>query len=1137
MNLYALCKLLKSDRLACTKTLLIMKFTALYLLAFCLQVSAKTHSQKITLREKNAPLEKIFIEIRKQSGFEFIYNTNMLSSGRRVDVQVKNAHVKDVLEICFKNQPFSYTIINNTIIVKPQEKRPEKVEVVDVFIDITGKVANEKGEPLQGVSVSVKGTNKIVATDAAGVYSISAERGNVLQFSYVGYVQKEVTVQSDQSINVTLQLENAELNTVVVTALGIRKQARSLGYATTEVDGAKLTASRETNLGNALTGQVAGVSVAGIATGPYGSSRVVIRGNASLKGSSQPLYVIDGVPFDNTNQGSPGPYGGVDFGDGLSTINPDDIESIQVLKGVAASALYGYRGGNGAILITTKSGARSKGIGIEVNNNLTFTSVNDQRDYQYVYGQGYQGNKPTTAYGSSSSAQAAWGAKLDGSQTVNIHGEATPYVAYKDNFKNFYKTGLSNQSSVALSGSNEKGNFRLGLSNLYLKPVLPNSNMKQQGVNFNGSFWITPKLKMSLNANYVFEKVKNRASLSDAPGNAIAGTLFLANSFDIRWLEKAVDPDGTEMLPNVDDIYFNNPYFIAYHFLNETNRNRLTGGLTLKYDITKWLSAQAQVTRDGYTVDKNEVFPTGTEWMLDGGVHKNNTDFRELNGGFTLFANKQFGDISLAASVGGNSQDNISKNTYAGGWGLVVPYFYDISNVSNINNNYSYKHFRVNSLFGSADLGYKNFLFLTLTARNDWYSTLNINTNDRLYPSVSSSFIFSDVINLPSWISFGKLRASYGQASNGTEPYRNLLTYGLQPYNINGQPLGYISQTEIPNNFLKPVKIKEQEIGVNLQFLNSRLGVDVAVYNKRTEDDILPVGTTTASGYLGNIVNIGKLRNRGVELLLTGTPIRTSNFNWNVSFNYAVNNSEVLELTGGEKEVPLGGDDYPRFGEGVSIKHIVGMPYAQIVGCKYKRNDAGSIVFDADGIPMRNDEPEALGSAMYKTTGGLSNDLNYRNFNLSFLFDFKYGAKIYSGTNLLLYSSGLHKVTLEGREGGYVGNGVTEDNKQNTVKVPSQTYFSRLAFDNHVTEEFVYDASFIKLRSLSIGYSLPQSFIRNSFIKGLTLSLVGRNLAIIKKHTPNIDPESNLNNSNAQGLELSGYPSVRTVGFNLNAKF
>ncbi len=1005
---------------------------------------------------------------------------------------------------------------------------------------ITGKVTGPDGVPLPGISVTVKGSRRGVSTDPSGAFSIEANKGDVLVFSAVGFATQEIKVGDRLTITVTLGEDKKSLNEVIVTALGVKKQARAVGYSTTTIDGSKLTESREANIGNALTGQIAGVSVAGVSTGPYGSSRVLIRGNSSLTGNNQPLYVVDNVPYDNTNQGSAGMWGGADYGDGLTNLNPDDIESITVLKGVAATALYGYRGGNGAILITTKSGggAKSRGVGVEVNNNLTFSNFIDERDYQYVYGQGNLGVKPIDIVTANATTEQSWGAKIDGSNAVNSFGNTYKYSAEKDNYKNFYQTGLTNQSSVALIGSNDKGHFRLGLSDLYLKSNIPNSNMKQQAINFNTTYNVTPKLQFSLTANYLFENVLNRASFSDAPGNLIASNQFIANTYDIRWLKARVDSNRNELLPGNQDIYFENPYFIAYDDLNQTSRNRLTGGLTIKYNILNWLYVQGQLTRDGYIFNLKQVTPDGVQYSNSGGgsINMSEVNQHELNANVVIGANKKIGkDFALNAYVGANGQDNLYTSFQGGGGPFVIPYFYSISNVSSRPFNYGYSHSRVNSLYGSADIGYRNFLFLTVTGRNDWFSMLNPATNNYFYPSIAGSFVFSDALRMPAWISFGKLRASWGGSSNtgAATPYGTVLTYGLQGYTTNGQSVGFVNNTSIPNQFLKPVNIKEEEVGFNLEFLNNRLGIDMALYDKNTTNDIVTVTISGTAGYPSTTVNIGKIRNKGIEILLTGSPIRSRDFQWNVSWNFAYNNNKVLDL-GGSPYLQL---DVPRNGT-ASIRDIVGLPYGQIVGIKYQRNSSGSIIYDTAGLPVPTPDLVPMGSGQYDKTGGLTNDFHYKNFSLTFLIDYKFGAKIYSGSNLILYNDGLQKGTLAGRETGYIGPGVTQDGHPNSKSVVTQTYFGSIAAGaDNIDELFVYDASFIKFRSLSIGYNLPNTILKGGFIKSVNISLVGRNLAILLKHTPNIDPESNYNNSNAQGLELSGYPSVRSYGFNVNVKF
>ncbi len=1142
----------------------------LCLQCFCLPVAhtqstyAYTGNHKFFFRKsppgdnlQKKKLLTVLKELNEKKGVYFLFSDQSLGGKLVNAVEITSGDVEKILSQVLKNTGLKFKKVNDKTFViiskdNPKEKEAAKFdsnlsteELMDKVVRvgmpmdvITGKVIADDGTPITGVTVTVKGTRRGTSTNTSGLFSIQANKGDVLVFSSVGFITQERRIGDETNFAITLNEDKRQLNEVVVTALGFKRQNKTLGYSTTEVDGSKLTQARETNLGNALTGQVAGVNVGGLATGPYGSSRVLIRGNSTLTGGNQPLYVVDGVPYDNGNQGYAGQWGGADYGDGLSNINPDDIESINVLKGVPGTALYGYRGGNGVILITTKSGAKSRGIGVEVNNNLAFTSVVDDRDYQYVYGQGTQGVKPTTITAANATAESSWGAKIDGSDAVNFLGDTYKYSAAKDNFKNFYKTGLTNQSSLALIAGNANGHFRLGLSNLYLGTNVPNSNMKQQGLNFNGTYNVTSKLQFNLTVNYVLEQVNNRVSFSDAPGNIVASTMYLANTFDIRWLKPRVDADRNELLPGSQDIYFENPYFIAYDFINQTRRNRLTGGLTIKYNILDWLYIQGQVMRDGYIFNKKTVIPNGVQYSNAGGgsINVSQADNHELDGNAMIGIDKKITeDFGVKANAGAYTQDNVSSSYGGGGGPFVIPYFYSVNNVSSKPFTYTYSHGRVNSVYGSLDLEYKDFLFLSGTLRKDWFSMLNPKTNSYLYPSVSASFLFSDVFHLPDWISFGKFRASYGGSSStgAASPYITVLTYGLEGYTSNNQSLGYVNGSNIPNQFLKPVSIKEGEIGLNMQFLNERVGFDLALYRKNTTNDIVSVSVSPTSGYSGNTINIGKLRNQGIELLITATPVKLKNFSWNFSFNFAQNNSKILSL-GPSDFISL---DLPRFGD-ASIRNVVGYYYGQIFGYKYKRDQQGNVIFGTDGLPLRTDKVVALGSGVYKQTGGLTNELHYKDFSLTFLIDYKFGAKIYSGTNLVLYADGLQKKTLEGREGGYVGKGVTEDGHTNSTSVLAETYFNAISTGaDNIAEEFVYDASFIKLRSASLMYTFPKSILKNGFIKGLSLSLIGRNLVTLLKHTPNIDPESNYNNTNAQGLELAGYPATRNYGVNLNVKF
>lgn len=1017
---------------------------------------------------------------------------------------------------------------------------------------ITGVVLDETGFPVIGANVVQKGTTHGVMTDLDGNFELDVPEGATIEVSYIGYTTQAIVVKSGQShYEIKLTEDTQKIDEVVVTALGIKRQSRSLGYSTTQVDGDDFTMSRDPNLGNALSGKVAGVSVSGNATGAGGSSRVVIRGNASLTGNNMPLYVVDGVPFDNSNLGSAGTWGGMDMGDGLNNINPDDIESIQVLKGAAASALYGYRGGNGAILITTKSGKKGKPVSIEFNNNLTFNMIYDYRDYQQVFGQGLEGKRPTDINSAKASEMNSWGEALDGGNAVNFLGNTYKY-SYVDNWSNFYRTGINDASSVAISGAADKISYRFGISNVYEKSILPNSSNSQQGINMNTTYDILSNLHLMVNANYVFEKTHGRSNLSDGNGNTNASLIHRGNSFDIRWLERGsaesdwgTTVDGKEMIGGTN-VYFNNPYWLQYRKTNDMNKNRLTGSMTLKWDITDWLYAQGAVQRDGYSMDFKQVQPVGAAADPSGWLTEYSKNYSEINLNYLIGFNKEFGDWSVGATFGGNRQRNIIKQYTPsdGGRPFIVDGLWSVNNLGDKRSSKTYSEYQVNSIYATADFGWKNQVFLNLTGRNDWFSTLSPENNHYFYPSATLSWVFTDTFEMPEWFTFGKIRASYASASNGTSAYQNLLLYKVRDYTVNGQHVvTQNNDNRYPNPNLKPVRISEEEVGLNLSFFQNRLSFDMAYYVKNTKDDIAVVSTSGTSGYGSKVLNVGEIRNQGFEFMVDVVPVQSSTFMWNTTLNFAYNDSEVRYLGEGVDRLQIDGAS-SRSGN-VSVQNVVGSSYGELIGYKYKRDGQGNIVFK-DGIAQREDQLSSLGNGVYKLTGGWSNTFKYKNLSLSFLLDFKVGAKLFSGTNYSLYSEGLHKNTLEGRtttdpNGLVVGKGVMDDGNgnyvANTVGIPAQDYYRGIC-NNNIGEEFIYNASFLKLRELSFGYEFPKSVLNSlKVVKGMNVSLVGRNLWTIVKHTDNIDPESAYNNSNGQGLELNGYPATRSVGFNVNVKF
>jgi len=1013
---------------------------------------------------------------------------------------------------------------------------------------VTGTVTDDTGETVIGATVKVLGSNVMTITDIDGNYSIDCPAGAKLEFSYIG-TKTQVLTPNGGTLNVQLQNEATAIDEVVVTALGIKRQARSLGYSTAKVDGDQFQLARDPNIGNALSGKIAGVSVAGNGTGSTGSSRVIIRGNASITGNNQPLYVVDGVPFDNTNQGNAGMWGGSDQGDGLSNINADDIESIQVLKGAAASALYGFRGGNGAILITTKSGKKNRPLEIELNENLTFNSIYDMRDWQDVFGIGLDGVRPTSIADAKSAESNSWGAALDGGTAVNFLGDTYTY-SNVDNWKKFYRTGITSNTSLSFSGSADKIIYRFGVSFNKERSILPNAGNRQLGFNMNTTYDILKNLHLNVTANYSFDRSNGRSNLSDGNGNTNASLIYRGNSFDVTWLKGTTagwgtNLDGSEMIGGTN-VYFNNPYWLQYRKTNNQERNRLVGQMNLRWEITDFLYLQGAVQRDGYSQEYKQVQPIGAAADPNGYLTEYEKNFEEMNYNFLLGFDKTFGDFGVSATFGGNKMSNKYKMFYTsnGGRPFTVDGLWSVNNITASGQSPAkqFVRYKVNSLYGTADFSWRNQLFLNLTGRNDWFSTLSDDHNSYFYPSATLSWVFTDTFrdSMPEWFDFGKARIGFAAASNGTTAYQNLLLYQLRNYTINGVSVATQNNGNVyPNANLKPVHISEFEVGLNLSFFQNRLTFDMAYYVKKTTDDIVQVSTSSGSGYGAMIANVGKIRNSGFEFMVDAYPVKTKDFEWNTTLNLAWNDNEVEDLGDGVDRLQISGAQ-SRSGN-VYVYNVVGSSYGELIGHKYKRDASGNLILK-DGLPQAEDELTSLGNGVYNFTGGWNNRFSYKNFFLSFLIDFKFGAKIFSGTNYNLYYYGMHEQTLKGRDasnptGTYVFPGVNEDGTANTTAVTAQNYY-RAICNNSIGEEFVYKADFIKLRELAIGYTFPKKLLEPlKFVKGLSASIVARNLWCIKKWTPNIDPESSINNTNGQGLELNGYPTTRNIGFNLNVKF
>ena len=1007
---------------------------------------------------------------------------------------------------------------------------------------VTGIVSDANNQPLTGVTVQVKNTTKATVTNEAGRFQIAAAGNDVLVFSYVGYGTEEVTLNGRTNLSISLSTGAQNLSEVVVTALGIKKESRRLGYAATTVNTEQLSINRTNNVGNGLEGKVAGVNVSPPASGPGGSSKIRIRGQSSFGANNSPLIIVNGVPINNSSisgansnaNGTGNPTGGSsDQGDGLQSINPDDIESMTVLKGAPAAALYGSRAKDGAIIITTKTGRGNKGIGVEITSNVQMEEALDYTDFQYEYGEGENGKRPANLADAQSMSVHSFGTKLDGSPQIIFDGSTQPYLAHKDRIKKFYRTGNNVTTGVALSGANENGSFRLGFSSTNATAIVPNSDYHKKIANLGLSYNLTPKFSVQLNANYSNEYNHNPPQIGIQDMNTNTTIYTLATSLDVDWLNNYKDVNGNEM-PLSRFTNRNNPYWIAYERFENVHRDRIFGNASLRYQLTKWLYAQGRFGQDYYTRPYDYNRPTGTRSIpsasigFNGVYYQDITTFRERNMDFLFGANHAFGKFGIDVTAGGNQMKQIYTNMSTSITNFYVRDLYTIGNGQTKSPNYTYSERRVNSLYGSAEFSFDNYLFLNLTARNDWFSTLNPQSNNYLYPSANVSFILSQALSLPGWINYAKIRGGYAEVGGDTDPYSSNLYYSINSNPLNGVALGGIATNTSPNANLKPLKVKEAEVGFELRLFDSRATLDFAAYKKNTEDEILNVDISNASGYSQTKVNLGKLRNKGYEMLLIVMPVKAKNFTWETGINGSINNSEVISLANNQARLDVGSGEF--FG---TVSHEVGMPLASLRGIDYQRDDKGNIK-TSGGKPLGTAVPVTFGSAIPTYTGAWQNTFTYKELKVFAQIDFKGGNKIMSNSNLNFLRHGLSKPSLVGREGGVLFEGY-ENGAPNTTKVEAEDFYATYRSTNIATP-FIYKGDFIRWRSLTISYDLSK-LVKAGFIKGINLSLTGYNLLMIKKYIDNLDPEASLSAQDfLQGIESHTLPTTRSYGFYVNIK-
>ena len=1020
---------------------------------------------------------------------------------------------------------------------------------------VTGVVEDAAG-PLIGASVLVKGTSVGTITDFDGNFSIEANIGDELEFSYMGYLSQTVKV-TDAPIRITMAENTEVLSEVVVTAMGIKRDRKALGYEVGEVKGEELVKAKEVNVANSLAGRVAGLVVQGTAGGASGSTRVMLRGTTEMTGNNQPLYVIDGVPMDNTNFGSAGTEGGYDLGDGISAINPDDIESMSVLKGPAAAALYGSRASHGVILITTKKANTGDAKwSVEYNGTLTFDSQLSKWDnVQQVYGMGSDGMYNIDAV---SNTNKSWGPKADEGLMLRYYdGEERPFKIIPNNTANFFELGLTANNTAVISMNTGKTGIRFSYSDMRNKDILPNSKMSRNTLTLRANTSLGP-VDLDFNVNFTHEDVKNRPALGDDKSNVGKNLMTLATTYDQSWLKNYEDANGEYQNWNGMDPYNVNPYWDINKNKNQSYKNLLRMNGKIVYNIIPQLKIQATV---GTEINRFEFsdfkYPT-TPGYESGRLQNSFFNNRMINAEFLGIYTDTWGDFDFTATAGANVYDVHNVTTINTGTNMGIREIIAISSFQDQSVEENTYNKRIVSVFGSANLGWRHMLYLDATVRGDKSSALGSGKNLYVYPSVSGSWVFSELIKsnrkvLP----YGKVRLSWAEVGSDTDPYQLTLRYAKSQFGTAGYTMASIYGNTVPNPDLKPTRTRSWETGFETKWCNNRISLDFTFYHQVSRDQIIGMAVSPTSGYDYRMINAGAILNQGFEITFGARLVQVKDFSWDLNINWSKNNNKVLKLTEGTTELELAKATWCN----VYVSAREGENYGSICGPALARTEDGRVIVDGKtGLPTYTKENKVLGNAQWDWTGGLSTTLRWRMLSLTALFDVKVGADIFSMSERSAYETGKAKETLVGRAewyaseearkaagvtsgwvatGGYLVDGVVDNGdgtySENTKYINPEDYWYEVSRNS--PELFIYDNSYIKCRELTLSLDFPKEWLdKKGIVKHVGISFVARNPFIIWKNIKDIDPDAQYNTSGL-GLEYGSLPSRRSYGLNFNIKF
>ena len=1158
---------MKSNKHLLKETMLKAAFGALIAMAPIGESKAQ-----VTLKTPNTTLEVVIKKIQKQMNLRFFYDDS-LAKVMVNNIDVKDEKVQNVLNQLLKGKGISFKVEDNVVYLRKENAPVAKEKATDSKRKITGKVLDEAQQPMIGVTVAVKGSTTRAVTDIDGNYQLqTSETAPVLQFSYLGYKTKEVKASGKDAITTTMDVDSKALDEVVVTALGIKRDKKMLGYSVQDIKSDALNTTGDPSVVGALSGKVAGLQMNTASTGLGGSTKITIRGNSSLTDNNQPLWIVDGVPFSDNNTSNASAYGGYDRGGTSLDINPDDIESISVLKGPNAAALYGSRAGNGVILVTTKKGANKSGFGVSYNGNFTWSSVSQAIKMQNRFGQGSNGavNYKRNASGDIEglNGELSFGPELDGHEEYNWYGTKSPYQYTGDKLRDYFKTGFSQFHTVALGNNSEKGHYRLSIGYNDNKGLFKNETLDKLSIDLNAGTVVNKYLSLDGKISLSHMKACNRPLLG--LNGEVAQLLLIPGNVSLRSLEENQSSE-TQIHRNWfgPNQHYSNPYYVRHRYKNSDERWRAFGYYGANINLLDNLKLNAKYSFDYYrtrlqTSDlslADQAISTGTstwqEKITTDGMQRGEENHFEHNIQMLLLGNNQLTpklrvDYSLGGNVmyqkyelfQGGVQNMLNKDVWVYNTGGKL--------VSGGDNGFNRAMY---SVFASAQLAYSEYLSLDLTARNDWSSTLPNGQNSFFYPSASISFMFSDFMKsidkpLPSWVTFAKIRTSLAQVGKDPSPY-NL--YNTRKFEFESGIRKPVVNTIKMNDMLKPEIKTSYELGLDMKFLNNRLGFDFTYYYSVTRNQSMLVDA--AAPWSQQWVNAGKILNRGVEMMVYTTPIQTKDLTFNLNMNFAHNRSIVKELAPGVQRIYFNGDNNMPVRVGAVVGGKLGDIYANNL---MKRNDAGQVIVNAQGLPQPatgNGNLEQyllsnpIGNIQPDLLMSVTPSLTFKGISLTAMFDMRFGGSIMSvsegmatsvGTSERTLNRGEYKEILGVKDYYMVVPGVKEDGSINDIPVSAQAYYSTIGIyksQKGYAEEFIHSASYIKLKELSLGYSFPQRMLKKTPFTALKLSFVARNLCFLMKHTPG-NPDGGYDTTMfSQALDFAAVPYTRTFGFSINVGF